>query len=121
MSTSIYDDGAALQDLIEACDEESTRVESVALPALAAADAGALFTAALHLAVAVEAGSISRALEATHRARSAAANLAAALEGIENGGDDEDLAFDLLDFQRRIARQLDTAVAAFDTSTEVLP
>ncbi|MBF6302285.1 hypothetical protein IU459_32800 [Nocardia amamiensis] len=113
MNTSI--DGAAPQELIVACPESTT------LPALAAADAGALFTAALHLAAAIEAGSISRALEAAHRAHSAASDLATALNDIENAGDDEDLAFDLLDFQRRIAHQLDTAVAAFDTSTEVLP
>ncbi|WP_063046270.1 hypothetical protein [Nocardia pseudovaccinii] len=116
MNTSIdIDDAAEPQDLIEARDESAT------LPELAAADAGALFTAVLHLAVAVEAGSISRASEAAHRAHSAAANLASALDDIENAGDEEDLAFDLLDFQRRIASQLATAVAAFDTSTEVAP
>ncbi|MGW4714822.1 hypothetical protein [Nocardia sp. NPDC004260] len=109
-------DGAARQDPIVACPESAT------LPEVAAADAGALFSAALRLAAAVEAGSINGALEAAHRAHSAAANLACALDDIENAGDDEDLAFDLLEFQRRIAGQLDTAVAAFDTSsTEVLP
>jgi hypothetical protein len=88
------------------------------LPDLAGADTGALFTAVLDLAAAIEAGSISQTVVAARYACNAAADLAIALEDIENTDGDEDLAFDLLAYQGAVAHELDAALAAFGSASK---
>ncbi|MFI6959670.1 hypothetical protein ACIBJI_40165 [Nocardia sp. NPDC050408] len=106
------DPGDALQDLIEARDQEATTEATTKLPVLAAADADAWVTALLEFLTALDAGALGTCLETVRRGISAATNLQVALEDMENA-DTEDTAFDIDEFRRQASEQLAAVVDRF--------